>query len=231
MDKIIASILGALVLFILTGSLIFLLKSERFSDPRKRLFFKTLCSLMFWFFGWITFLYSGSGIMPFAAFMILGFTLSVIGDILLAFDGDQCFILGLLMFFLAQISYCTSFIMRYGFNNRSLIFFAIIAAIAFVIFNFTHLFAFGKMRILANLYLLVLSFMQANGLNGLVSAREGLTTGLLTALGALLFFMSDSVLAYEKFSKKGGLRLEKPVLITYYSAQILLALGMMTFVL
>ena len=186
---------------------------------------------MFWLFGWITLWFTGKGFIPFTGFMMLGLTLSVIGDVFLVYVEDNRFVLGLLSFFLAHASYSVSFIMCYGFSHKSLIFFVVIAVIAIIFFNFTGLFALGQMRILANLYLLVLSFMVANALNGLTSVQGGLIPGLLTALGAALFFISDSTLAYEKFSKKGGLRLEKTILITYYSAQILLSLGMMTFIL
>lgn len=184
---------------------------------------------MFWFFGWIAVWYSNIGLVPFTIFMILGFTMSVFGDVLLVFKGGHFFIFGLVSFFMAHVAYSVSFIMRYGFSTGNLIVFAVISGIAFVLVNFSGMFILGEMRICANLYMFMLAFMLANAINALLSAEEGFMAAFFTAIGALLFFLSDFILAYEKFSKKGGLTLEKPILITYYAAQILLALGMMTF--
>jgi uncharacterized membrane protein YhhN len=153
----------------------------------------------------------------------------VLGDILLVFKNGHSFIFGLLSFFLAHVAFSVSFIMRYGFTTGNLIAFAVISIIAFAIINFTGLFVLGEMRILANLYMFILSFMLASAVNALISQERGFFPAFLTALGALLFFFSDMTLAYEKFSGKRGLSLEKPILISYYSAQVFLALGMLTF--
>ncbi|MCX7772007.1 MAG: lysoplasmalogenase [Clostridia bacterium] len=227
MEKSIALFLGILILMVLTGSLSFLLRDGRYYDHKKRLLLKTLCSIMFWLFGWITLWYTGIGIVPFTLFMVFGFTLSVAGDVFLVYDSRHCFVFGLLSFFLAHVSYCVSFIMRYGFDVRNLVIFAVISAIAIIIINFTGIFVLGEMRIPANLYLLILSFMLGNALVGLDYWKEIGLPVVFTAVGAALFFLSDFTLAYERFSRRGRQRLERPVLVTYYAAQILLALGIL----
>lgn len=231
MKNNIAPIMGILVLFALIILLIRLLSGGRYQEFKKRLVLKSLCSLMFWLFSWIMLWYVNTDVVPFTAFMIAGFTLSVLGDVLLAFKSGHSFILGLLAFFLAHIAYSVSFIMRYGFTTSSLIAFTVISLVFFSVINFSGLFELKEMRIPANLYLFIISFMLANAISALFSLEQGLFPALLTAFGALLFFISDSFLAYEKFSSKPCIALEKPVLITYYGAQILLALGMMTFLL
>lgn len=225
----VAPILGILVLFVLVILLIRLLSGRRYADQKKRLVLKSLCSLMFWLFSWIMLWYANTDFVPFTVFMVMGFTLSVLGDIFLVFKGDKSFTFGLLSFFLAHVAYSVSFIMRYGFNTGGMIAFAVISLIGFAIINFSGLFVLGDMRLPANLYLLILSFMLANAVGAIFSIEQGSFPALLTALGALLFFISDLMLAYEKFTPKRGIALEKPVLLTYYSAQIFLALGMVTF--
>jgi len=227
----IAPIMGVLVLLALIILLVCLLSKGRYQNFKKRLILKSLCSLMFWLFGWIALWYAKSDVVPFTAFMMAGFTLSVFGDVFLAFKSDNAFIIGLLSFFLAHVAYSVSFIMRYGFSMNSLVAFAVISLVFLVVINFSGLFDLKEMLVPANLYLIIISFMLANAIGGLLSISEGFLTTALTAFGALLFFISDFILAYEKFSPRQGMALEKPVLVTYYSAQIFLALGMMTFLL
>lgn len=224
-----APAIGVLVLIALAVFLYRLLTGGRYRDFRQRMILKSLCSLMFWIFSLIALWYAKAAVVPFIVFMITGFTLSVLGDVLLAFRTVNTFIFGLLSFFLAHAAYSVSFIMRYGFGSDCLITFAVISVVFLVFMNFSGLFDFKEMLLPANLYLLVLSFMLANAVCSLLNPEHRRLSSFLTAFGALLFFVSDSILAYEKFSSKPSVALEKPVLITYYSAQVFLALGMAAF--
>lgn len=228
MDRSIALVSGLVVLCVLIVSLRLLLKAESRRDLKPCLIFKSLCSLMFWLFGWIALGYAQTGMTPMASYMLLGFTLSVLGDVFLVYTKDKSFMLGLFSFFLAHASFSVSFILRYGFNYEALICFLSIACMTFIVLNFPGRLHLGRMRVWANIYLAILSFMLSNAIYGLFSVTTGQFSALLTALGAGLFFISDFTLAYEKFSNK-KINLAKPVLITYYSAQILFGLGMAAF--
>ena len=225
----IAPIMGILAVFALAILLFRLLSGQRYANHKERLVLKSLCSFIFWLFSWIMLWYTNVDFVPFTVFMLVGFTLSVLGDVFLVYDSDKSFILGLFSFLLAHVAYSISFVMRYGLNTVGIIAFVIIGLIGFAVINFSGLFVLGNKRLLANIYLFIISFMLANAVGGLFSFEAGLFSALLTALGALLFFISDLILAYGKFRTKQGMGLEKPVLLTYYSAQIILALGMMTF--
>jgi len=225
----IAPVMGVFVLIALGVFLLLLLTGGRYRVFRQRMLLKSLCSLMFWIFSWIVLWYAKADMVPFIVFMLTGFTLSVFGDVLLAFKTVNTFILGLLSFFLAHAAYSVSFIMRCGFGRKSVITFVVISIVSIAFMNFSGLFELREMRWPANLYLLVLSFMLANAVCALLTPEHRQLSSFLTAFGALLFFVSDSILAYEKFSSKPSVALEKPVLITYYSAQIFLALGMTAF--
>lgn len=227
MEHLMAQILGVLVLVILAVSLFFLLRKGAYHDFKKRLIFKTICSAMFWIFSWIVVWYSKAGLVPSIILMILGFTFSVAGDVFLVFKKDIAFILGLSSFALAHVFYSASFILRYGFDIANAALFAAISIAAILFFNFSKLVSLGKMRLPATFYVLVIAFMFSNALFGLKFAvGSGFLPAVFTLTGAVLFFISDSTLAFEKFSVKGNLCLEKPVHITYFSAQVFLALGM-----
>ena len=57
-------------------------------------------------------------VVPFTAFMMAGFTLSVLGDVFLAFKSGHAFLLDFYPSSLPHVAYSVSFIMRYGFTMK-----------------------------------------------------------------------------------------------------------------
>ena len=154
------------------------------------------------------------------ALVIAGLLFSLGGDIFLMLPVDM-FIAGLVSFLLAQVCYTVAFTSDIGFTVSLplLVPFALYGAVIFGILA-PHT---GKMKLPVLVYMVVILIMawQASvrwSLTGESGAR-------LAFLGAVLFVISDSLLALDRFRGKfKAARLL--VLTTYFSAQWLIALSL-----
>lgn len=151
--------------------------------------------------------------------ILIGLLFSIAGDIFLMLPSDR-FIQGLVSFFIAHVLY----ILAFGQSEWTLDFNAwIFAAILVVIGTIYYALLFSsvqqgglKLLIAVGMYILIISWMVWQAL---------LTGQLLFIAGALLFYLSDAILAWNRFKMKlvwGNYG----VMITYYSAQYLLALSL-----
>jgi uncharacterized membrane protein YhhN len=141
----------------------------------------------------------------------VGLFLSLLGDVYLMLPSDR-FIAGLVCFLLAHVSYATGFAML-GWprlNAAWLIPYALYGVGAFQILNAT----LGRLRLPVAIYLVVI----------LTMAWLATAAHWAAALGAVLFVISDSVLAYEKFVRAFA-HARWMVLGTYWAAQWLIALS------
>lgn len=160
----------------------------------------------------------------------LGLLFSLAGDIFLMLPREQ-FIAGLVAFLIGHILYIL------GFNQSlpplslaTLLVLAIVALPAVQIFRRIRagLLSSGRSRLIGPvlLYSLVISLMLASALLTLVRPDEAWHPGpaLLAAFGALLFFLSDTLLAWNKFVQDlpGGRAL---VHMTYHLGQYALIAG------
>jgi uncharacterized membrane protein YhhN len=143
--------------------------------------------------------------------IILGLCLSLLGDVWLMLPADR-FIAGLVSFLLAHIAYGLGFAWHAG-PRISIVWFVPYALYGFGVYRILnpHL---GRLRLAVVGYFIAILVMAglATNVNGIV------------AVGALLFVISDSVLAYEKFVE--AFRSARWVaLSTYWAAQWLIALS------
>jgi len=149
-----------------------------------------------------------------------GLLVSMAGDLFLALPRDR-FIPGLLSFLVAHLLYIAAFFSREGFHA------APVALIVALIYGGLMLALLlpglrGALRPAVFLYMAVILVMgwQATGL--WLALRD--RAAALAAAGAILFVISDSVLAWDRFRKplRHGALL---VMGSYYAAQWLLALS------
>jgi uncharacterized membrane protein YhhN len=151
--------------------------------------------------------------------ILFGLGFSLIGDILLMLPQDL-FLFGLIAFLVAQIFYTIAFSSVKGFYT------SVIGAIPFLIFGLIMGFFLwpnlGEMRIPTIVYLVVILVMgwQAFG----QWRQTGERRALLAFVGALLFILSDSLLAINRFATPLELA-RLLVLGTYYPAQWLISLS------
>lgn len=157
-----------------------------------------------------------------AKFLYIGaLALSLVGDILLMFDTEPNFFLaGVGSFLLTQVAYTYFFVSNSkGFNWRS-----VVITIPPILGAFYFLNAFLDvplaMQLPLNLYGLTLSAMVLTAVNyGLALGKRA----LFINLGALIFLLSDLLLAYAKFGNANNKYVSILVMITYGIAQFLLA--------
>jgi uncharacterized membrane protein YhhN len=156
----------------------------------------------------------------FYAFAIIaGLVCSTAGDIFLMLPTDQ-FILGLVSFLIAHLFYISAF--TYGSKIRH----APWALIPFVIFGiliYVILFPYlGAMKLPVAAYILVILVMGWRAWERWSQTAE--RTALFAFIGAVLFIISDSILALNRFREPFAVA-RALNLSTYFAAQCLIALS------
>jgi uncharacterized membrane protein YhhN len=158
----------------------------------------------------------------------LGLALSLAGDVLLMLPREH-FIAGLLAFLLAHIAYIAGFNQTPPpFNLASL---ALALPVGLAIYAlYPHLASrlrtppFRRLRARVLIYATVISIMLFSALLTLVRTEWPAGPAILASLGALLFFLSDLSLAWNRFVRRlphGRLQ----VMIPYHLGQIGIILG------
>jgi alkenylglycerophosphocholine/alkenylglycerophosphoethanolamine hydrolase len=154
-----------------------------------------------------------------AGLLALGLVFSMAGDVLLDLD-PQWFVFGLVAFLLAHLTYITLFV-----RNRARPFHlspSLAAAVVLVLASSATLSAWivpsaGDLAVPVIVYVCALTTM-------VITAIAGRFEGPWVALGAVLFMISDSLLAINKFKTPLPLR-DYLVTVTYYLGQWGIALG------
>ncbi len=162
---------------------------------------------------------------PASAWFVSGLLFSVLGDVFLMLPRER-FTAGLGAFLLAHVCYTAAFASRGLSSERSLILAAalVLLVAAFLLRRLRQsLVATGqsKLWLPVVLYALVISVMLLAGLQAMVNPRWQRNAAALLTLGALLFYASDALLAWNKFVKPVP-RGQLIVRILYHGGQILL---------
>jgi uncharacterized membrane protein YhhN len=184
-------------------------------------------AVMIFLFAW---LYFFAGLQGALFFFGLGILFSLVGDISLMWvESRKMFMVGLVSFLLAHIFYVIGFNRPLQPVNAFSLFLAVmIALLAAQIYKrvTVNLAARGliRMKIPIVLYCIAISIMLLSAMQTIFNENWKSTSALLVSLGASLFFISDTILAYNKFLKpiKNGRLLN---LIAYHTGQILLIVG------
>lgn len=181
--------------------------------------------LFFW-------LWSLTGLKSIALFFGVGLLFSLAGDIFLLLPRQQ-FLLGLLSFLIAHLFYIAGF--STSFPPISLPVFILAAMIVLAGGEVLRrvrasLLAGGNKRLVLPIviYSLIIGMMLLSALMTLVNETWSAGAALSASAGALLFFISDSLLAWNKFVepvKRGRLA----VMITYHLGQALITIGVVNY--
>ena len=151
--------------------------------------------------------------------ILAGLVLSLVGDIFLMLPDEQ-FVAGLVSFLAAHICYIAAFMSESGraLSGLDLIPFLLYGALMLSVL-WPHL---GKLRAPVIVYMIAILLMGwAAASRWLIAGQEG---SRLAFLGAILFIISDSALAIDRF--KGRFRsAQLLILSTYFTAQWLIALS------
>jgi uncharacterized membrane protein YhhN len=186
-----------------------------------------LIALIAWF--WVVTGFSGM-----AAWFGAGLVFSLLGDVFLLIP-DKLFLPGLVAFLLAHVAYIVGF--NLTLPGLSWAGFAILIAVLLAAGWLVRRVMAGLVRHKADavlrygvvVYSLALTLMALSALLTLTRPEWGLRAALPAALGGLLFFASDSLLALDRFVSPipHGQFL---VHLTYHLAQIALTIGVATHV-
>ncbi len=165
--------------------------------------------------------------------ILTGLFFSWQGDILLQFsnegperylDSDSWFLLGIIAYFLTQVLYVIVFLRQRGRNTilgKRIYQLFLVTAYGFLVLWLVYN-QLGDFRIPVIIYAAAILTMLASALN-----RYGKVNGLsymLVASGALLFVLSDSLIAINHFYEKINFA-RIFIMVTYVTAQYLIAIG------
>jgi uncharacterized membrane protein YhhN len=187
--------------------------------PKKRLhyIFKPLTTLLIIYFAFIAKINS-TGL--YGDLIFWGLILSLFGDVFIMLP-KQKFKEGLFSFLAAHILYIAAF--WQGVDKINLI-----SIIPFLIFAAGYFYltynSYGKYFLPVLFYIFVITIMGISALNRLIELTNQMS--ILILIGSLLFMVSDSVLAWNKF-KKEFKSAEVIILSSYFAAQYLFALSIL----
>jgi uncharacterized membrane protein YhhN len=161
--------------------------------------------------------------------LALALIFSLVGDIFLMLPGDR-FIPGLAAFLLAHVAYIINFSVGGGFsiNPATLILAALVAATSLQLYRriAAGLTRKGqhKLKLPVLAYTIVISTMTLIALNTLTTPAWENYRALMIGAGALLFMLSDTWIAWDRFVEPLRWR-DLRVMMTYHLGQLLLVLG------
>lgn len=155
--------------------------------------------------------------------VLVGLLFSLGGDVALMFDEDRrAFAAGLALFLLAHVAYTVVFTLLGRFSGWDALSFSLLlaAGVGFYTLIRENL---GRLRLPVIAYMLVISVMVSRAASTLVSPIFRPWQAAMIASGAILFYVSDVILAANRFWKPW--RYDRISLAFYYGGQLLIALA------
>jgi uncharacterized membrane protein YhhN len=152
----------------------------------------------------------------------VGLALSLGGDVALMFKSSKAFLTGLVLFLLAHIVYTISFTVPNGFHPQDLVTGSILLLLGALIYLYL-LPGLGRMKGPVILYILVICFMVNRAFSTFFGDYFTTTQAWLLTLGATLFWLSDLILAVNRF--RHPFEANRLGLFLYYGGQVLIALS------
>lgn len=199
-----------------------LLVRARFrSDDPGIFFFKPLSTLLVIAVALLSLLTPGAE-PSYALWIVLGLILSLGGDVALMFKSSQAFLVGLVLFLVAHLVYAIAFTLPNGFHPQDLVVAAALLVVAAVVYLYLRP-GLDAMRGPVVLYLLVICFMVNRAVSTFFGDAFTTTQAWLVSLGALFFWLSDLLLAINRFRRP--FKAEPLGLFLYYGGQLLIALS------
>ena len=158
----------------------------------------------------------------FTLWITVGLILSLGGDVALMFKSNKAFLTGLVLFLLAHIVYTISFTVPNGFHPQDLVTGGILLVLGTAIYLYL-LPGLGRMKGPVVLYILVICLMVNRAISTFFGDFFSTTQAWLLTLGATLFWLSDLVLAINRF--RHPFEANRFGLFLYYGGQLLIALS------
>lgn len=203
-----------------------LVRAKFRSDQRAVFVFKPLSTLLVISVALLSFL--APGMQPsFTLCITLGLVLSLGGDVALMFESSKAFVIGLVLFLLAHVVYSIAFTVPNGFHPQDLISAAVLLAVGVAVYLALRP-GLGSMKGPVILYIVVICVMVNRAVSAFFGDAFSTTQAWLMTLGATLFWLSDLLLAINRFRRP--IKAEPLGLFLYYGGQLLIALSPSYFV-
>jgi len=154
--------------------------------------------------------------------ILVGLIFSLGGDIALMSEAKKAFAAGLGLFLSAHIAYIVTFTLLSPFSSWEYPAMAVLAAAGFSFYMFIRT-GLGKLKGPVIVYIFVISLMVSRAFSTLFSPNFTEKQGLMIFFGALFFYISDMILASNRFWRPW--KYNRISLAFYYSGQLLLALA------
>ena len=158
----------------------------------------------------------------FTLWVVAGLVLSLGGDVALMFESNRWFLIGLVLFLLAHVVYSIGFTVYNGFHPQDLMSAAVLLLVAVAVFFYLRP-GLGSMQGPVILYVLVICFMVNRAVSTFFGDAFTPTQAWLLTFGAVLFWLSDLVLAINRF--RYPFELNRLGLYLYFGGQLLIALS------
>jgi uncharacterized membrane protein YhhN len=168
-----------------------------------------------------------NAIPAFTLWVTCGLVLSLGGDVALILESARAFLAGLVLFLLAHVVYAVAFTLYNGFHAQDLITAAILGMIS-VLFYLYLWPGLGRMKVAVAIYVLFIATMVNRALSTFFGETLSTTQAWLISIGAILFMVSDMVLAVNRF--RHPFKANRLGLYFYYGGQLLIALSTHYFV-
>ncbi len=198
-----------------------LIRAELRQEQKQVYFFKPISTLLVILVAMLSFL--APGVRPMFTWGIgLGLLLSLGGDIALMFKSERAFLTGLVLFLSAHVAYAVVLTVYNGFYLQDLIVGAVLFSIGAALFFYLRP-GLGSMQGPVILYIVIILLMVNRAFSTLFGNTFTPTQARLLSVGAVLFMLSDVMLAVDRF--RLPFRWSRLSLYLYYGGQLLIALS------
>ncbi len=200
-----------------------LIRAE-FRKDRKRIYIlKPLSSALVLLVGLLPVIIGQNLSMTYSLWIIIGLLFSLGGDIALIFQENQkAFRSGLILFLIAHIVYTIAFSMQANMIRQQVYIIIILGILAAAAYRYLYP-GLGSMKVSVLAYIIIISYMLNRAIATKFSPNVGDRQAWLICIGAGLFYISDLILAINRFRKP--FRYHRISLAFYYSGQLLIALS------
>ncbi|MDZ7369552.1 MAG: lysoplasmalogenase [candidate division KSB1 bacterium] len=209
------------ILLILLSSTVTLLIRAELSNRRRQVYiFKPLSTVIVISTVLLSFL--GETRFSYSFLILIGLLFSLGGDIALMFPNKKLFLIGLISFLLAHIVYTIAFGSIGNFSELDIWTATALGLAGIVTYRLLRA-GLGALKLPVIVYMVVISVMVNRAFSVWANpACSSLPAGLISS-GAVLFYLSDAILALNRFAKP--LRYERFSLVPYYLGQFFIALS------
>ena len=155
--------------------------------------------------------------------LFIGLIFAFVGDVILMFG--PLFQLGAIFFAIGHIFFIIYFLLLAQMKWLDLLICAIIISGCLLLINLYEGFDFEGLDFIITLYAVIISIMVGKSVGNCINQPS--LSNIILMLGAILFFTSDVMLVFAKFTSIAPKLFDTLCLATYYPGEFLLAFGLL----